>query len=96
MANQAFTEAAAKHMETLKMYVPIVARVHGKEHPEFHEVKTIFDSMEKKLAGEAPDLAGEFEALRRITDDYAVPGDVCESYEAVYNMLSEMDRAYSA
>ena len=38
MTSQAFNDAAAKHMETLKMYVPIVARVHGKEHPEFHDV----------------------------------------------------------
>ncbi|MFA7115408.1 MAG: iron-sulfur cluster repair di-iron protein, ric, partial [Candidatus Omnitrophota bacterium] len=28
--------------------------------------------------------------------DYTVPGDVCESYEAVYNMLSEVDQAYFA
>lgn len=95
MTNQAFTEAAAKHMETLKMYVPIVARVHGKEHPEFHDVHKLFNAIEKKMETEGPELTEEFEGLRKVTDDYTVPGDVCESYEAVYNMLSDMDRAYS-
>lgn len=95
MTNHAFTEAAAKHMETLKMYVPIVARVHGKEHPEFHDVHKLFNAIEKKMETEGPELTEEFEGLRKVTDDYTVPGDVCESYEAVYNMLSDMDRAYS-
>lgn len=94
MTKQAFTEAAAKHMETLKMYVPIVARVHGKEHPEFHEVHKLFGAIEKKMEAEAPELTEEFEGLRKATDDYTVPVDVCESYEAVYKMLAEMDRAY--
>ena len=94
MASKAFDEAVAKHMETLKMYVPIVARVHGKEHPEFHEVHRLFESIGKKLADGSRDLAEEFEALRRVTDDYTVPDGVCESYEAVYNMLSELDSAY--
>lgn len=95
MANQAFDEAAAKHMETLKMYVPIVARVHGGEHPEFHDVHRLFGSIGRKLADGSRDLAEEFEALRRVTGGYTVPDGVCESYEAVYNMLADMDRTFS-
>jgi len=34
--------------------------------------------------------------LRETTNNYTVPDDVCESYEAVYNMLSELDKAYHA
>ncbi len=94
MTSQAFNDAAAKHMETLKMYVPIVARVHGREHPEFHDVHRLFNELEKKMGAENLELAREFEELRRVTDGYTVPGDVCESYEAVYNMLSELDSAY--
>ena len=94
MTNHAFSEAAAKHMETLKMYVPIVARVHGKEHPEFHDVHKLFSAIEKKMKTGGHELTEEFEGLRKVTDNYTVPGGVCESYEAVYNMLSEMDRAY--
>ena len=47
-------------------------------------------------AGEnRPELHEEFVMLREITGDYTVPSDVCESYEAVYSMLFELDKAYS-
>lgn len=100
MANkQIFNESKAKHFKTLGQYVPIVARVHGENHPEFHDVRKQFDTLAKKIkeAGSGvPDLNAEFAKLREITNDYTVPGDVCESYEAVYNMLAELDRAYQA
>ncbi len=43
-----------------------------------------------------PDLDSEFTRLRAVTDNYTVPSDVCESYEAVYKMLLELDQAYHA
>lgn len=92
-----FQEIKEKHLQTLSQYIPIVDRVHGNHHPEFHEVRDIFESIEKKLteAGSInPELTKEFARLREITNNYAVPGDVCETYEAVYNMLAELDRAY--
>lgn len=92
-----FNEIKERHLETLKMYVPIVARVHGGSHPEFHEVHKLFDAINKKIeeAGdERPELKEEFLKLGEITDNYTVPGDVCESYEAVYKMLAELAKAY--
>ena len=94
-----FNEVKEKNFKTLAQYVPIVARVHGKSHPEFHEVHKYFDLIVKKSAeaGERkPELNEEFARLREITNNYTVPDDVCESYEAVYNMLSELDKAYFA
>ncbi len=41
-------------------------------------------------------MSEEFSRLREITGNYTVPGDVCESYEAVYKMLAEIDAAYNA
>ena len=100
MANtQIFHAAKAKHLKTLGQYVPVVARVHGKSHPEFQDVHTLFDALAKKIkeaGANVPDLNGELAQLRKITNNYTVPGDVCESYEAVYNMLAELDRAYHA
>jgi iron-sulfur cluster repair protein YtfE (RIC family) len=96
---QYFNEVKAKYFNTLKQYVPIVARVHGKSHPEFHQVHVIFDKLVNKIkddGAEMPDLNQEFAKLREITNHYTVPGDVCESYEAVYNMLAELDKAYQA
>lgn len=92
-----FNEALEQNLGRLEQYVPVVARVHGGSHPEFHDVKRIFDDVSvkvKKAGSEKPNLDNEFKELREITDNYTVPGDVCESYEAVYNMLEEVDKAY--
>lgn len=100
MAKQlTFNEAKARHFKTLEQYVPVVARVHGANHQEFHEVRQLFDTIiqKTKAAGlERPVLNEEFAKLREITNNYTVPGDVCESYEAVYTMLAEIDKAYQA
>ena len=92
-----FREIVVKHMEKLELYVPVVAKVHGASHPEFYEVRILFDAINKKIteAGSGrPELAEEFESLRKVTSDYTVPTDTCESYEAVYDMLKEWDEAY--
>lgn len=94
-----FNEVKKSYLKRLKLFVPVVARVHGGSHPEFHDVRKLFDEISAKLkeAGLGkPELNNEFEQLRQITNNYTVPGDVCESYEAVYNMLAELDRAYQA
>jgi len=93
-----FNQVKDKNMETLELYVPIVARVHGESHPEFHQVHDLFDKMNKKMkevGSEKPALDNEFKELGKITNDYKVPTDTCESYEAVYNMLSELNEAYN-
>ena len=95
----AFSKSSNKHLKTLKQYVPVVARVHGGTHPEFHEVRKLFDAIyekTKKSSSVKPELADEFAQLREMTNHYTVPNDVCESYEAVYNLLAELDEAYHA
>ncbi len=92
-----FNEAVKQNIGRLEQYVPVVARVHGGNHPEFYDVKKVFDKRSVKVKNTGtnkPDLDNEFKELRQITDNYTVPGDVCESYEAVYNMLEEVDNAY--
>lgn len=92
-----FNQVKKAHLKTLKQYVPVVAKVHGGTHPEFHEVKKLFDAIELKMKeaeSNKPELEEEFTKLRAVTNDYTVPGDVCESFEAVYNMLADMDKAY--
>ena len=92
-----FNEKVVEHMEKLELYVPVVAKVHGGTHPEFHEVRRVFDEMNQKIKAAGTDkieLTEEFEELRTITSNYTVPEDTCESYEAVYKMLEEWDQAY--
>lgn len=92
-----FNEVKSEQFKTLGQYVPIVAKVHGKNHPEFYEVQKLFNEIIKKTneAGtQKPELNEEFSKLREVTNSYTVPDGVCESFEAVYKMLSQADEAY--
>ncbi len=94
-----FKQVNKENLKRLAQYVPVVARVHGGTHPEFLEVRKAYDELAKLIneAGEqTPNLKDVFIRLREITNNYTVPSDVCESYEAVYNMLSELDKSYEA
>lgn len=95
----AFNQARKKYLKTLAQYVPVVARVHGSNHPEFHDVQKYFEVIYLKIKDtgtQKPDLNSEFERLRAITNSYTIPDGVCETYAAVYNMLAELDKAYQA
>ena len=66
-----FNQATENNFKTLVQYVPIVARVHGGNHPEFLEVRKFFDAIIKKTkeAGvEKPEL-NEKETLIKIVLD---------------------------
>lgn len=94
-----FEAIKAEQLVTLAQYVPIVDRVHGDHHPEFHEIRRVFEIIQEKIrsAGdEKPQIDDEIINLREISKNYTVPSDVCETYEAVYVMLSELDEAYHA
>lgn len=94
-----FRQAKARYLKKLALYVPVVDKVHGSNHPEFHEIRALAEVIIAKsnTAGvEKPMLEEEFIRLRALTGNYHVPGDVCESYEAVYQMLEQLDRAYTA
>ena len=95
----AYTQVKQRYFKTLEQYIPIVARVHGANHPEIHAVRTLFDTMAEKQreAGtQIPELHAEFAKMREITQNYTVGPDVCETYEAVYRRLAELDAAYGA
>lgn len=92
-----FYEAKEKNLNMLKQYIPVVARVHGGAHPEFYDVAKVFGNVLDKLDDtsiEILNLSEEFKSIREITNNYLVPDDVCESYEAVYVMIDELDKAY--
>lgn len=91
-----FNELLNQNLKTLDLYVPIVDRVHGGSHPEFHEVKRLYDELREDLGKEDPQLHKHFEELKEVTNNYTVPTDVCESYEAVYKLLEGLDEAYKA
>ena len=96
MSKSLFAAAVQKNAKVLELYVPIVDRVHGEHHPEFHEVRALYETMKEQLKAdpESAQLEDVFSRLRDVTDNYTVPGDTCESYEAVYNMLADLDQAW--
>lgn len=97
MTQLTFQQAKEKHFDKLAQFTPIVNRVHGSNHPEFNQVFDLWNLIQDKSERtHNPDLSDEFKQLRQVTNDYTVPHDVCESYEAVYQMLAEVDQAYHA
>lgn len=81
--------------ERLDLYTTAISKVHSDNHPEVHEVKALYEHLRDKVLQDA-NVDNEFEQLRKITGDYDVPGDVCETYEATYQMLEEADKIYSS
>lgn len=91
-----FEQVLNDNFDKLEQYVPVVARVHGPSHPVFYEVQEVYNSMSEKIKADSTiSLDVEFSQLRKITNNYEVPSDVCETYEAVYTMLQQLDEASS-
>lgn len=93
-----FNEIKESELQKLGFILPVVKRVHGGSHPEIFEVGKVFDQINSKTeqaGSEAPQLNDEFNQLRKITNNYTVPGGVCESYAAVYKILGKIDKAYN-
>ncbi len=92
-----FDKAVQDTLPALIQYVPVVDRVHGDHHPEFHDVRGLFDSIHQKTKAAypaKPDLIEEFAQLREVTNNYTIPNDVCETFEAVYEMLKRLNSSY--
>jgi|SRR5690625_2397715 len=92
-----FNEVVESHFEKLDLFTTAITRAHGKSHPEAFDVRTLFETISskvKKAGTNKPNLDEEFIELRNVTDNYTIPGDVCETYAGVYTMLSEIDKTY--
>lgn len=94
---EAFNEFFEDNFQQLDLFTTAITRAHGKSHPEAFEVRELFETIDAKVkeAGASQlDLVQEFTQLRKVTDNYKVPGDVCETYASVYNLLAEADKSY--
>ena len=90
-----YIEENQEILKQLDLFVPIVNKVHGKNHPEFNEVKRNYEVIDNKLKNNDFNLTVEFNNLKKITNNYKIPNDVCESYETVYNMLEKLDNSFN-
>lgn len=96
---RSFRDIIENEFEKLDIYTTAITRAHGESHPEAFKVRELFETIQAsvKAAGtNKPDLGDTFNQLRKVTDNYAIPNDVCETYAAVYNLLAEADNAYQA
>lgn len=91
-----FIDFMNENAEKMELYTVTIPKVHGKSHPEAFKVREIYsDILSRTQAADSDhNYDREFEELREITNDYTVPSDVCETYEAVYKNLEEADEIY--
>lgn len=80
--------------KTMDLYINAIAKVHGSNHPEVHDVKEIYANMYNKVENDDTNLDAEFEELRKVTNNYEIPSDACETYTAVYQNLEKLDKEY--
>lgn len=85
MTSQSLTAAA--------QLAPLLERVHGGHHPELTRVREITQELQQANAARTSELFAE---LRAVTDNYAIPGDVCGAFEAAYHALEQSDREFAA
>lgn len=90
-----FIEKNNEILQQLNLFVPVVNKVHGKNHPEFNDVKRNYEVINSKLNANNFNLKDEFINFRKITNNYQIPNDVCESYEVVYSMLEKLDNSFN-
>ncbi len=96
---QAFNELLTSYHEKLDLFTTAITRAHGESHPEAFKVRELYEAISARVkngGSDKPDLDAEFAELRKVTNNYTIPGDVCETYAATYNMLAEVDKAYQA
>lgn len=75
----------------LDYFTQQIVKVHGAHHPELAEVRELFVAITAKLQNDldAADLSPEFQQLQAVTDNYAIPDDACEAYQATYQLLHQ-------
>lgn len=91
---ETFKNIYNKQIKELRQYIPVVSRVHGKHHNEFYEVEKIFNQIDQKVRNDNFELNDEFSKLSKITNNYLIPSDTCETYAFVYNELNKINQAY--
>ncbi len=83
------------HKEDLDLFTLALTKAHVDAHPEVKDVRDLYLRIQYKLDVDIKDLDHEFETLKRITNNYEIPNDVCGTYEKTYHLLKEANRLYN-
>lgn len=93
-ANQK-VQTSSKNWFHCLLIVLSALRIGGPHYFEFHQDRTVFDTEQEKIsASNAPDAKDEFALLFSVTDKYDIWNDVCETFEAVYDLLKLLHAAH--
>ena len=75
-------------------FFPAIKRVHGARKagstPAAKDIETIMTSL-RKLRHEHEVIGDAIHAIRRLTKEYSIPGDVCNTFVVTYNKLKEFE-----
>lgn len=82
-------------LKTAAQLAPLIERVHGAHHPELTRVREITQELQQP-SNNATRKSALFTELRSVTDNYAIPNDVCGAFEATYQALAQSDRELPA
>ncbi|MEQ9764366.1 iron-sulfur cluster repair di-iron protein, ric [Streptococcus sp. ZJ151] len=77
-----------EHQEELDLYTNAITKAHGKHHPEVFEVKNLYHNIQQHVTNQQSYKA-EFQELDRITHHFAIPDDVCPTFEKTYRLLEK-------
>lgn len=83
-----------QHLARAAQFAPLIERVHGAGHPELTRVREITLALQQP--GNDTATAELFEELRTLTQNYALPDDACEAFEATYQALERADKQHAA
>lgn len=83
-----FNEVYQDNIQKLLEILPVLERVHGKEHPEIIEVKKLTYSFIANVFNE--NRVAIFKEIYNTTNGFEVPNGTCETYELSYKLLKEI------
>ncbi|MFD1472071.1 iron-sulfur cluster repair di-iron protein, ric [Companilactobacillus mishanensis] len=80
----------SENQDKLDTFTRAITAAHGKNHPEVFEVRKEYLNLKEAVAAGA-NLDNNFAQMRETTQNYAIPDDVCPTFEATYHMLANAD-----
>lgn len=83
-----------RYLEKAAQLAPIVEHVHGTHHPELTRVRQIIEELQSRE--DTATTLPLFQELRAVTENYAIPKDGCEAFEATYDALKRADQQLTA
>lgn len=78
--------------EQLALYTKAITKAHGAEHPEVFKIHELYQEMENKAAKNNWNFEAEFKQIRKLTDNYTIPGDACGAMTTAYKKLAKLDK----